>query len=55
MCVTDPSTETGTRDYRLDPVEEPKHHPVAVKRLSGEAEVPTRLGPKHYGRKPPGR
>lgn len=55
LCVTSPASEAGTSDYKLDPVEDPKRHPEAVRRLSGELEVAPRLGPKHYGLKRPPR
>jgi hypothetical protein len=36
LTVTDPTTETGMGDYRLDQIERPQHHPRAIDRLSGE-------------------
>jgi len=35
LCVVNPSTEKGMKDYRLDELERPTHHPNAVRRLSG--------------------
>jgi hypothetical protein len=56
LCVGDPSAEARTGDYRLDPIVDAKHHPNAIKRLTdGEEKPPPRLGPRHYGIKPPGR
>lgn len=34
LCVVEPVKETGMEDYRLDQVERPEHHPVAVDRLA---------------------
>ena len=35
LCVVNPSTEKGMKDYLLDELERPTHHPNAVRRLSG--------------------
>src|SRR5262245_58668756 len=35
LCVVNPSQETGMEDYRLDELEQPTHHPDAVRRLTG--------------------
>jgi hypothetical protein len=35
LCVVNPSHETGMEDYRLDEIEQPQHHPDAVRRLTG--------------------
>jgi hypothetical protein len=37
LAITEPNTETGMTDYRLDQVERAQHHPAAVDRLSGSA------------------
>ena len=55
MTITDPSQDAGMSDYRLDPVADPKHHPEAIKRMSGQSETSPRLGPKHFGVKKVGR
>ena len=55
LAITEPSTETGMTDYRLDQVETPQHHPTAVARLSGQATPAFRLSAKHYGVKAPTR
>src|ERR1700741_2251301 len=35
VCVVEPVKERGMGDYRLDEIEQPKRHPVAVDRLTG--------------------
>jgi hypothetical protein len=35
LSVTDPRTERGMEDYRLDQREDPERHPAAVDRLLG--------------------
>ena len=35
LCVVNPSHETGMEDYRLDELDQPQHHPDAVRRLTG--------------------
>jgi hypothetical protein len=35
LTVTDPRTERGMEDYRLDQREDPERHPAAVDRLLG--------------------
>jgi hypothetical protein len=36
LTVTDPTTETGMGDYRLDQRDQPERHPRTVKRLTGD-------------------
>ena len=55
LAITEPNTETGMPDYRLDQVEGPQHHPAAVDRLSGTPRPDYRLSAKHYGVKAPTR
>jgi hypothetical protein len=37
LAITDPSTETGMTDYRLDQRDAPTRHPNAVRRLTRPA------------------
>jgi hypothetical protein len=55
LAITEPNTETGMTDYRLDQVEGPQHHPAAIARLTGRAMSAYRLSAKHYGAKAPTR
>jgi hypothetical protein len=40
LTVTDPRTERGMEDYRLDQREDPERHPAAVDRLLGPQRRP---------------
>jgi len=55
LAITEPNTETGMTDYRLDQVEGPQRHPAAVDRLSGALKPAYRLSANHYGVKAPSR
>jgi hypothetical protein len=55
LAITEPNTETGRNDYKLDQVEGPQHHPAAVARLTGPPSAAYRLSGKHYGVKAPTR
>jgi len=46
LTVTNPTTERGMEDYRLDQLEDPERHPAAVDRLLGQRRAPTRPCPK---------
>jgi hypothetical protein len=53
LTVTDPRTERGMEDYRLDQREDPERHPAAVDRLLGRRQrsVVNRSGGELPGRK----
>ena len=55
LAITEPNTEIGMTDYRLDQVEGPQHHPAAVDRLTDSCTPAYRLSAKHYGVKTPTR
>ena len=55
LAITEPSTETGMRDYQLDQVDGPRHHPATVARFTGPPAPAHRLSAKHYGAKAPTR
>jgi hypothetical protein len=55
LAITEPNTETGMTDYRLDQVKGPQHHPAAVDRLTGTSRTAYRLLPNRYGVKAPTR
>jgi hypothetical protein len=52
LTVTNPTTELGMEDYRLDQREDPERHPAAVDRLLGQRQRPT---VNHSGGELPGR
>lgn len=53
LAVIEPIREAGMQDYRLDPIELPKHHTSAVDRLMGRSR---RSAPVDYsGGELPGR
>lgn len=52
LTVTNPTTERGMEDYRLDQREDPQRHPAAVARLQGKPRRPT---VDHSGGELPGR
>jgi hypothetical protein len=41
LTVTDPRTERGMGDYRLDQREQPERHPRTVERLTGDGRHPS--------------
>ena len=49
LAITEPNTETGMTDYRLDQVEGPQRHPAAVDRLSGTPRPAYRLSASTTG------
>jgi len=53
VCVVEPVKELGMQDYRLDEIEDPQRHPVAVDRLTGKRPRRTvdRSGGELPGRK----
>ena len=51
LCVVNPSHETGMEDYRLDELEEPRHHPDAVRRITG-ADKRAPIDFSHRGEQP---
>jgi hypothetical protein len=57
LTVTDPRTELGMADFRLDQRENPERHPAAVGRRLGRGARPTinRSGGELPGRKVEGR
>jgi hypothetical protein len=53
LALIEPTKEPGMQDYRLDPIELPKHHAAAVDRLMGRSR---RSAPVDYsGGELPGR
>ena len=51
IALEEPCKDTGMEDYRLDQRVDPKHHPVAIKRLTG----PKRRSHRDVGGELPGR
>ena len=49
LAITEPNTETGMTDYRLDQVEGPQRHLAAVDRLSGTPRPAYRLSASTTG------
>jgi hypothetical protein len=45
LAVIEPIKATGMQDYRLDAIERPERHPVAVDRLTGRGPSCSASGP----------